>query len=107
MTIVTVYIGDTPIELEGEFYPGEPAQLFGLPEDCAPGESATFEAEAATIAGVDVWDMLYGMHDLISKPGEPAQYSRTLARLEEEACVKLLEEGYDDYEPEIYNDADD
>jgi len=48
------------VDMEVTFYytPEEPAQLYGPPENCSPGEPEKVEIEKVTINSVDFIDLL-------------------------------------------------
>jgi len=90
---VSVFWHDTEVELEGDFFPGVPAQLWGLPENCTPEEPAYFDAEGATIGGVDVWDALCSSLEILDL--KTLRVTPVIQRLEGEACEKLCNEPED------------
>lgn len=86
-TNITVVLYDTEIELIGVWEDGSWHDPRTMPEDYDQAAEAWFELEAATIGGVDVWDLV---SQTFIPDGEGIKGMD--AELEERARLKLLEQ---------------
>lgn len=64
MAALTLYLhlNGIPFEVSGVFDPGEPAKLYGPPEDCDQGYPPEFELIGAAVQGCD-----YDLYDVLSE----------------------------------------